>query len=151
MESSTSSEHHKIDKNKDNEHLDLDIDIDIDTKNDDEKQDRLSAMKPPTRLGRSRSLSRNLLRDHEDSISKKEQKSMAQEMFNQMKSLKYQNEAMGYHGYSGYLQRHDSATIDVRNIEETENEDTEIEDNNKKHISFSSGSNSDQLKNERNS
>eukprot|EP01084_Bolivina_argentea_P207381 353830_1 len=34
---------------------------------------------------------------------------MAQEMFTQMKQLKAHNEAMGYHGYSGYLQKHDSS------------------------------------------
>eukprot|EP01084_Bolivina_argentea_P256079 431017_1 len=43
-----------------------------------------------------------------EGITPKEQKEIAADMFSQMKQLKATNDVMGYHGFSGLLQRHDS-------------------------------------------
>eukprot|EP00483_Globobulimina_turgida_P004115 UN04123 len=43
-----------------------------------------------------------------EGITPKQQKEIAADMFSQMQQLKAHNEILGYHGFSGLLQRHDS-------------------------------------------
>ena len=87
-------------------------------------------------------MSSNLIHgDHRDSISSKEQKKIATDMFNQMRHLKEQNEAIGYHGFSGYLERHNSHTMkniaaisDNEEEHDTDNENEHDPDKEQKHI-----------------
>lgn len=86
----------------------------------------ISLPKERGKLTHSRSMSSNLVHHH-DPMTPKEQKKIATDMFNQMKHLKEQNEAIGYHGFSGYLERHNSRTM--KNLAAiSDNDDTDIED-----------------------
>ena len=102
---------------------------------DENKVESISAAAesfPPqrTKLTHSRSQSSNLIHHH-DPMTPKEQKKIATDMFNQMKHLKEQNEAIGYHGFSGYLERHNSRTMRyigaISDNEDTDNEEDEDE------------------------
>ena len=57
-------------------------------------------------FGRERAMSRNLIHGNHDDISSKEQKEIHQDMFSAMKQLKAHNEAMGFHAFSGVLEKH---------------------------------------------